>query len=873
MRVAAMADERTLETFPGTVEPIQALLEEPVAALLEEPVATVAPSSEDPHLDDDSQTSLMSRRPEGYQPVEGSGPAPAAACSPKIGLVVVASMLLAGCVGFVFGADFGLAVVPKLRGSQSETGGGQPPSHKVIAVVPAGVEARAHRHEQVVTDAEEEPTHRASPARRGHVAALPTDASAHRGHIAALPTAVSTRANASKNGSNSSNESQHNETKHVRHEHVSPCNESAWPDKAEGLVCDDCKVPVNKFSYFYETCDNYCSLQGRRCVGSWEEEADNCNIKHAIKCDEILFSSDAICECSKKVNATLKRDFEDKVATKRSSTCGPIQDDVDFWTDGSLFSAGDVGSAEKCQEMCQGNPGCGAWTWGKQEGVPGLTHVCYLKKVDWGHPITYHNKTGLVSGHPYGPACGGFEPDYFTLMPKTGRHGDSERNTSHDKKDNSNASSWSNLTLTDNHGVIRSKQGVCLDAAAPGGNGSLVQMMICVPGKKSQQWAFTQKTGAIANQLGLCLAAESPQDLSSLRTLACDESDWDQKWDFYADKARIANWHGPCLDAAERNIDGGMVYMRGVCNEENPNQQWEWGPLENMTLHKGTLADRPMTLYCFALMLPGSYEQGLLAFQYRLKVSLFGCDAYSVYSNQAIKVAEGLVSGVVDSDLKCEKGGEFGTALNLPIFLAVWKKVVEDAIFKKHDWTVKVDPDAVFFPERLQGIVAMFPETEKGVYLNNCKFGLHGPIEVFSRHAVTTWSTGHKQCIDHFWKLCHGDCLWGEDLFIDQCLAKVLGAQRENDYRILTEDHCDPPKDWDSCTDESRVAFHPFKNETGYRTCLNNAEKARGGNANKYPEPPAPTTEKPHTTEAAHATEKPRTTEPASDTAEKLQAT
>lgn len=347
-------------------------------------------------------------------------------------------------------------------------------------------------------------------------------------------------------------------------------------------------------------------------------------------------------------------------------------------------------------------------------------------------------------------------------------------------------------------------------------------MMTCMPGKESQQWVLTQKTGMLMNQRGFCLASDGPQDLSSLHTLPCDEKDWNQKWDYFEDKAKIANWRGPCLDAAEPR-DGGALYTR-VCDEDNLNQRLRLGPAENVTLQAARVAH--VTLYCFALMLPGSYEQGLLAFQYKSRVSLFGCDAYAVYSNRAIEVAKGLVSGVVDSDLKCKKGGEFGTALNLPIFLAVWKEVVEDATFLKHDWTVKVDPDAVFFPERLRGIVAMHPETEKGVYLNNCKYGLHGPLEVFSRNAVVTWSGGSKQCTDHFWKLCNGDCMWGEDLFIDQCLFKVLDVGRQNDYRLLVEDHCDPPDDWEQCRDFTSVAFHPFKNVTGYRGCLDNATGA-----------------------------------------------
>ena len=58
--------------------------------------------------------------------------------------------------------------------------------------------------------------------------------------------------------------------------------------------------------------------------------------------------------------------------------------------------------------------------------------------------------------------------------------------------------------------------------------------------------------------------------------------------------------------------------------QDNLNQRLRLGPVENVTLHAAQVAH--MTLYCFALMLPGSYEQGLLAFQYKSRVSLFGCD-------------------------------------------------------------------------------------------------------------------------------------------------------------------------------------------------------------------------------------------------------
>merc|ERR1712113_809525 len=103
------------------------------------------------------------------------------------------------------------------------------------------------------------------------------------------------------------------------------------------------------------------------------------------------------------------------------------------------------------------------------------------------------------------------------------------------------------------------------------------------------------------------------------------------------------------------------------------------------------------------------------------------------------------------------------------------------------------------------------PESQGGAYLNNCKYGLHGPFEVFSRNAVRAWGAGIDTCKVYFRHKCDGPCKWGEDLFIDQCLSKVLGVRRDNHFGLLVEDHCDPPKGWDSCLDTESVAFHPFK--------------------------------------------------------------
>jgi len=190
-----------------------------------------------------------------------------------------------------------------------------------------------------------------------------------------------------------------------------------------------------------------------------------------------------------------------------------------------------------------------------------------------------------------------------------------------------------------------------------------------------------------------------------------------------------------------------------------------------------------------------------------------------------MQVAPGVSTSLVDVSLSCRMGGEFKTALNMPIFRAVWNQVFQDGRYRYHDWTVKADPDCVFFPQRLRPLLLQHHEAAPGgTYLNNCKLGMHGPLEVFSRNAVQTLVQNWLGCEQHFQQLCSGDCRWGEDMFVDQCLWKVMHVQRDFEGLLLREDHCHPPPGWDTCSYMPRVvAFHPFKTVGGYKRCMQNA--------------------------------------------------
>jgi len=231
---------------------------------------------------------------------------------------------------------------------------------------------------------------------------------------------------------------------------------------------------------------------------------------------------------------------------------------------------------------------------------------------------------------------------------------------------------------------------------------------------------------------------------------------------------------------------------------------------------------KPGSIFCFALMQPVGYERQLMELHYQKGWGIFSCDEYEVISNQSIVVGPSVTTSVVNSDLVCKFGGEFGTALNTDLFLQVWQVVFADQRYQFNDWTVKADPDCVFFPQRLRVLLAFHPDSYHGLYFNNCKYGLHGPLEILSKGAVLAWATGVDKCIEHFNELCSGPCLWGEDMFMDQCLSKVLQVKRADDWNILSEDHCDST-DWQDCANH-KVAFHPFKSTASFSRCMENAD-------------------------------------------------
>jgi len=204
-------------------------------------------------------------------------------------------------------------------------------------------------------------------------------------------------------------------------------------------------------------------------------------------------------------------------------------------------------------------------------------------------------------------------------------------------------------------------------------------------------------------------------------------------------------------------------------------------------------------------------------------VSIFGCEAWAVYSDEKTWLTPGppvrLESEKLNTSLQVS-AGRVEHILNTEVFVKAFEAVRRDEKFKASDWVVKVDPDAVFFPQRLkQHILKVAPARGGALYFINCKasFGLFGALEVFSKRAMETYSDGVHHCKAKLdWKE------WGEDLWMRRCMD-LLQVQQVKDFELLSDAYCGEQP---SPCASHRVAFHPFKAPETYFTCWRQGEAA-----------------------------------------------
>jgi hypothetical protein len=256
------------------------------------------------------------------------------------------------------------------------------------------------------------------------------------------------------------------------------------------------------------------------------------------------------------------------------------------------------------------------------------------------------------------------------------------------------------------------------------------------------------------------------------------------------------------------------------------------------------------TLFCFSFYAQDtgstkkSYELDLLRTQLFLKATIFGCEAWQVYSDvetwlsPETKDAPAVNTRKVNddnNDFHFAKRKKTGTWINSNQFIAVWKAIQEDKAWEDKDWTVKVDVDAVFLPMRLRKYIGQMEVTDNGIYLENCKFvnyGFFGSLEVLSHNAASTYMASLDDCkMSLNYKGSEkitGNEPWGEDLFAQRCMD-LHKVDKVNAFDINTDASCaawrpegqKKNRKWrPDCATSQTPAIHHFKTPKEYFDCL-----------------------------------------------------
>jgi len=231
------------------------------------------------------------------------------------------------------------------------------------------------------------------------------------------------------------------------------------------------------------------------------------------------------------------------------------------------------------------------------------------------------------------------------------------------------------------------------------------------------------------------------------------------------------------------------------------------------------------SLFCFALMQPVGPEVALMKSQFDKRAGIFACNDQVVFCHGGNLTLAALDGGLFKTQpipkVPMKKGnvaiaGQMTNSwLNVKLFMKVFDAMIHDGRFWMYDWVVKVDPDAVFFPDRLRKHVQPLTSHEGpgNYYIRNCGSNpwihLMGAIEVFSKPAMQKYFNEKWKCES---KLPWGG--WGEDYYMEHCMD-LLGIPYVNDFKQLGQSGCE----YAPCTDSWRVAFHPFKTPESWWQC------------------------------------------------------
>merc|ERR1712039_1046891 len=170
------------------------------------------------------------------------------------------------------------------------------------------------------------------------------------------------------------------------------------------------------------------------------------------------------------------------------------------------------------------------------------------------------------------------------------------------------------------------------------------------------------------------------------------------------------------------------------------------------------------------------------------------------------------------------KGWKWGywALFNTNVFMRAWDKVLSDGVAMQYGWTVKVDVDAMFLPDRLAIQLRSFrgqfstDEDQPGEYLINCEQwnSVQGPLEVLSRVALLHFGAHKESC----YQKLDGQ-REPEDFFFQKCLVQI-GAKGLEGFSVMQDWKCGGYVD---CASPRFAVYHPMKKLDAYASCFRNA--------------------------------------------------
>lgn len=220
------------------------------------------------------------------------------------------------------------------------------------------------------------------------------------------------------------------------------------------------------------------------------------------------------------------------------------------------------------------------------------------------------------------------------------------------------------------------------------------------------------------------------------------------------------------------------------------------------------------SLYCFSVLQTQGYEADLMNAIHDKQAGIFACDSHTMLTADG----QTKIGGELTTQFRGAAiiGSVDGTAGNTELFVNAWSKIVEIGQWSDYAFTAKVDPDAVFIPEKLRWHLGS--HVGKNIYFVNCAAWnmMYGSLEVFSYAAIQAWARdGHT---------CNAPADFGEDKYMTQCMDH-LKVTRVDDFGVVGDKLCGSFTD---CTSLPAAAFHPFKDVYSWMDCWQTAMNVIG---------------------------------------------